>query len=880
MQISIRYNKAIRHIFLLLIFAYLVLDMRVIVSAQDRFEPTVTVIAEGLLNPVGLAALSDGTLFIAEEGTGDDDLSAGVSVLLPDGTLGRLISGLPSSRDSGDLSGVPLVGISPDETLLYVGNFGTGHLWTLPLNPDETQTLPDEPLQPDDLEMAMMPLNRVQVINPFDITFDANGVPVVTDASGNGVAKAAPDGTTRFIHRFDELVHPDDEQLRIDPVPTGITRIGEQFYVTLTGGCPFPIGGGELVAIDESRNQRTVVDNLNMPIDVAQSADGTIWVLEFTVFEEGASCFTGAGYQAGQGRLSRIAADGMLETIVDGLDFPGAVLPLPDGSLLISEIFSGHIIKIELDATILTQAEWHFDDVAADIGLDFQHGAFRTAPSDDPAAMMGAGLCWLDYDNDGWLDLYLVNSHAQAEVDYWQSQDSLPRNALYRNLEGRFSDVSEASGAALAIRGNGCVAADFNRDGRTDIYITADGPNQLLWNNGDGTFSEGARHAGLDAAEWNSAAVVGDLNRDGWPDLFVGSYIDLDRTVENPIGAFPQDFLGLPDYLYINEGLNERGRVSFREVALEVNLVREERTLGAIFSDLDLDGDLDLYIANDGHPNRLYENVPVENDPLNIGFRFRDLTDTAQAGDAGSGMGVTSGDFDGDGLFDLFVTNWQSELHAMYRNEFADEGFLRFRYSTFRIGWRGLGNNLTGWGTTWADFDHDTDADLLIVNGMVPITDIEADKQPVRLYGNRTAEGRLGQYFDWSPRTGLDALPPLLARGSAVADYDNDGDLDVAINSIGGPVTLLQNEAVAGNWLQVTLDEFDPGTIVTVTLPNNQQLRRQWHAGSSYLASEDARLHFGLGSATILPHVAVRRSNGDLITFVNVQANQVLAISN
>ena len=181
------------------------------------------------------------------------------------------------------------------------------------------------------------------------------------------------------------------------------------------------------------------------------------------------------------------------------------------------------------------------------------------------------------------------------------------------------------------------------------MYVTADGPNALLWNNGDGTFSEGAAAAAVAAPEWNSAASVGDLNGDGWPDLFVAAYIDLERKIPNPSGAFPQDFYGLPDHLYLSNGSpNADGSLTFREVTVEAGLQKEERGLGALFSDIDQDNDLDLYIANDGHPNRLYINEPTQ-EASGLGFRLVDMTATADVGDSGSGMGITGGDYDGDG---------------------------------------------------------------------------------------------------------------------------------------------------------------------------------------------------------------------------------------
>ena len=447
----------------------------------------------------------------------------------------------------------------------------------------------------------------------------------------------------------------------------------------------------------------------------------------------------------------------------------------------------------------------------------------------------------------------------------------MPTNALFRNQQGQFSDVSAQTGTGLALRGNGCIAADFNLDGWPDLYITADGPNQLLWNQGDGTFTEGGAAAGVAAPEWNSAAAVADLNNDGWPDLFVAAYINLENKIPHPSGAFPQDYYGLPDRLYINNGDG-----TFHEVTAQVGLAREERGLGAIFSDLDDDGRLELYIANDGQPNRMYTAVP---DNSLAGFHFEDLSLTADIGDSGSGMGVTGGDYDGDGRFDLFVTNWEAELNALYRNEIDDRGELVFRYSTYRIGISGLGNNMTGWGTHFADFDQDGDIDLLTVNGRVPVSNFASDAELVRFYGNMQQEGKPGQFREWTRQVGLheDGVGPLLARGSAMADYDNDGDLDVAINTIGGVPALLQNNHAPGNWLQIQLDGFYPGAVVEVVLPDGRSLKREWRVGSSYLASEDPRLHFGLGAFAEAAWVRVTWRDG-VWEETAVPANQLLII--
>ncbi|MFO7634225.1 MAG: ScyD/ScyE family protein [Caldilinea sp.] len=320
--------------------------------------PQIEAVADGLFAPVGMAALPDGALLIAEEGTGRRDDSAGVTLITADGEIGRLVSGFPSSRDSGDLAGVNLVKVKSDSSLLYIGNFGAGHLWTLPTA--NLTALPDKPLTPDDLGQAMRRLNNVMIVNPFDMTFAPDGRPVVADATSNGVAIENPDGTTRFFHRFDRLTDPNKPTQTVEAVPTGIERFGSQYLVTLTGGCPYPAGVGQLVAIDMERTQRTLIDGLNMPIDVALGSDGALWLLEFAAFTPDASCFTGEGYQVNTGRLSRLApgcltAEGVregcaLETVLDQLNFPGAVLPMPDGSLYISEVFPGRILKVTFGA--------------------------------------------------------------------------------------------------------------------------------------------------------------------------------------------------------------------------------------------------------------------------------------------------------------------------------------------------------------------------------------------------------------------------------------------------------------------------------------------------------------------------------------------------
>ncbi len=315
----------------------------------------------------------------------------------------------------------------------------------------------------------------------------------------------------------------------------------------------------------------------------------------------------------------------------------------------------------------------HLRDVADKVGLSFQQGSFRYAvDTGDPAAMMGGGLCWLDYDNDGWMDLFVVNSYSVSEIARWKKNGGLPRSALFHNVKGRFVDVSRTSGADLELRGNGCVAADFDRNGSTDLFVTSATYDALLWNRGDGTFVEGANAAGIDDFGWHAGAAVGDVNGDGRPDLFVAGYTNLNAPVSGSFAGFPSTYQGVRDLLYLNEGRGSNGRVEFREVGELAGLEadRFDHSLGAVFSDLNRDGRLDLYVANDGDPNRLYQNVRwpggAAADPLGLGFRFEERARRAGVADENAGMGIADADYGGDGRPDLFVSNSRGQRHAVY----------------------------------------------------------------------------------------------------------------------------------------------------------------------------------------------------------------------
>ena len=338
-------------------------------------------------------------------------------------------------------------------------------------------------------------------------------------------------------------------------------------------------------------------------------------------------------------------------------------------------------------------------DVAKQVGLDFRQGAFRYGVTPDTPAMMGGGLCWLDYNNDGWLDLFVVNGYGEGDIGAYSAHGGLPRTALYRNDHGKFVDVTASSGAGLAVRGQGCVAADLNGDGHTDLYVSTASDDKLLWNNGDGTFTEGARSSGVVSFGWHSGAAVGDVNGDGRPDLFVAGYTEVNAPIPGSSAGYPTNHLGVRDLLFLNEGNGPNGHARFREVGRRVGLDRPpyDHSLGAVFTDVNHDGRLDLYVANDEDPNRLYLNVPAQG----LGFRFVQRAPQLGLADANAGMGIADADYTGDGRPDLFVSNSRGQGHAAFRSRGSSFVNARPSFTT------ALGANFTGWGDSWVDLDND-----------------------------------------------------------------------------------------------------------------------------------------------------------------------------
>ncbi|HET8787049.1 MAG TPA: CRTAC1 family protein, partial [Candidatus Limnocylindrales bacterium] len=514
-------------------------------------------------------------------------------------------------------------------------------------------------------------------------------------------------------------------------------------------------------------------------------------------------------------------------------------------------------------------------NVAARVGLDFRQGSFRYGMSNEYTAMMGGGLCWLDFNGDGWQDLFAVNSYASADTARWESHGGLPRTQLFENVRGRFRNVTASTHSGLQVQGDGCAAADLNGDGRTDLIVTTTNGIKLLWNDGDRTFSEGARAAGMTASGWYTGVAVADVNGDGRPDVFVAGYARPYDSVPNSIAGFPTNLVGVRDLLYLNEGDGPNGRARFREVGIQAGLESSgfSHALGATFLDAGGDGRPDLYVANDEDPNQLYVDVPwpggAKADPAGLGFRFENRATVSGVADPYAGMGIAV-DGAGRSPLDLFVTNSRHEPSAAF-TEKTPSSFANARPDFDPA----LGADFAGWGDSFVDLRNSGSPDLVLATGGIPVTNLEKDAGPVKVIAPLSADTtRYGVAPDVVPH-GL----RLNGRGLAAADVDNDGRMEIAVNSIGGRLVLLRPSGPIGHWLDVKLSRFSPGAVVTLTLANGRTLSEEVRAGSSYLSSEDERVHFGLGAEAAATRLSVRYPGGGESVLRNVRADRIVTVT-
>ncbi|MFP6642441.1 MAG: CRTAC1 family protein [Candidatus Latescibacterota bacterium] len=518
-----------------------------------------------------------------------------------------------------------------------------------------------------------------------------------------------------------------------------------------------------------------------------------------------------------------------------------------------------------------------FTDVALQSGIDFQHVNGSTGRFYYPETY-GSGVVFLDYDNDGDQDLYLVNSAALP--GFIESFE--PANALYENNDdGTFTDVTGRSGVGDQGYGLGVCAADYNNDGHVDLYVTNFGPNVLFRNEGNGTFTDVTDQAGVGDPRMSTSAAFADYDGDGYVDLYVANnaHVPMDspkkcRHGVVPVYCGPGQYEGVSGSLYHNEGDG-----TFTDVTRQAGVYDESgRQLGAVFSDYDQDGDADLYIANDTKPNWLFRNDGE------TGFTEVGLTSGVAVNPEArpeAGMGTDWGDYDRDGLMDIIVCNFQWESCRLLANQ--GDGFFDDR--TFLAGLGEPTYSTLTFGTDFLDYDNDGFLDIFIANGHVdPNIGIIDRGGPAYAQHDQLFHNNGDRTFDdVSEQAGLQRFRPRVGRGSATADYDNDGDLDLFISNNNQRPMLLRNDGGnSNNWLSIKTvghrsNRDGIGALITVHAAGFVQ-SEEVRAGSSYLSQNDLRVHFGLGTLAVAETIEVRWPSGTLQTLQQIDANQFLVI--
>lgn len=509
-------------------------------------------------------------------------------------------------------------------------------------------------------------------------------------------------------------------------------------------------------------------------------------------------------------------------------------------------------------ADVPTGEPW-FDEVADLAGVDFTHVIAITQRYYFPEIMAG-GVCLLDYDNDGFLDIYFVQGG-----DLVASTPNRPGNRMYRNKrDGTFENATDSTGTGDNGYGMGCTCGDYDADGDVDLYVTNVGPNVLYRNNGDGTFTDVTESAGVGDPGWGTSAAFGDYDGDGHLDLFVVNYLDwspareIDCLSEHDHREYcsPLNYKApSSDTLYHN-----RGDGTFRDVTEPAGLRQAYGTgLGITYGDFNGDDRLDYYVANDAMANYLWINggdQTFTDEAVLAGCALN------RVGVAEAGMGVAAVDVNHDGLLDLFISHLRLETNSLYLNRgtWYDEATTVMGLGAPSIGF-------TGFGLGFADFDHDGNLDLYVANGRVNYFEPFFDPKSVYAEPNHLFKGLSdGRFEEVSPRGGTRELLVKSSRGAAFGDLDNDGDIDVVVANNGAKPHLLRNVAGGrGNWIMFRIlnrqGQHALGAAVRVQIGSKQQWRQVQRA-YSYCSSSDPRVHFGLGAALRVDEVLVRWPNG------------------
>jgi hypothetical protein len=517
-----------------------------------------------------------------------------------------------------------------------------------------------------------------------------------------------------------------------------------------------------------------------------------------------------------------------------------------------------------------------FTEISKQAGITFKH--VFSPEKKYIAESMSGGVALFDYDNDGYLDIYFVNS---LTVDLAKSHQKTKSALYHNNGNNSFTDVTDKAGVGDVGFGMGVAVGDYNNDGFADFYVTCLGPNHLFKNNGNGTFSDVTVKARVGDPRWSTGAAFVDYDNDGKLDLFVSNYVgfDFDRLPEFgvgltcqfkgvPVQCGPRGLPGAGDSLYHNNGNGAFSDVSKQAGVADAN---GYYGLGVICSDFDEDGFVDIFVANDSTPNFLYHN--------NGDGTFKEIAFESGAAVNGSGseqgcMGVTLGDYHHDGRLDLFITNFDDEYNILYRND----GRNSFTDVSFKSKVAQAGLAYVGWGTKFFDYDNDGWADLFVANGHVYPQRGHYRQRELLHHNNRD-----GTFSEVASQTGSALMEERVGRGAAFGDLDNDGDVDIVVNDLDGSPQLLRNDGGnTGNSVLIKTvgaksNRDGIGARVKIVSGDLTQVD-EVRSGGSYLSQNDLRLHFGLERRTKIDLLEIRWPSGVVDRIPNLNVNKIVSV--
>ena len=514
-----------------------------------------------------------------------------------------------------------------------------------------------------------------------------------------------------------------------------------------------------------------------------------------------------------------------------------------------------------------------FVEVAEESGIDFKHTDGESGKRLFNE-QYGSGGGFFDYDNDGYLDIYLINACPQGE----QSDATPPTNILYHNNgDGSFTDVTRIAGVGDTGYGVGATTGDYDNDGDLDLYLTNFGSNVLYQNNGDGTFIDVTEAARVADTGWGTSCAFADFNNDGHLELYVSNYanytLDAHKTCyrhDIPVYCGPSSYPSQPDLFYHNNGDG-----TFTDLTKQSGLlsVPAAHGLGVAIGDSDNDGDLDIYVANDQDFNFLFQNrgdSTFEEIGLLSGVSCSDM------GKAEAGMGVVFADYDNDGKLDITVSNFQNETNTLYHNQ-GDNFFID---TTITAGIAEYTHRYLGWGIGFLDYNNDGYKDIFVANGHTMDNIAEVDRSTTTPQQNLLFRNLgNGQFVDVTAQMGEGFSLRKTSRAAAFGDYDNDGDIDILVTNWNQTIDLLRNESGnQNNWIQVKAigtksNRSAIGARIKVVAGEHTQYADVKSSGS-YLAFSDLRVHFGLNDAENIDLLEIRWPSGTVDAATNLSVNQ------